>query len=140
MSVTCPRCRMTSEHPVDASEGYCAACHDWTRAQFLLDVAASQERVLLLAVGVVWEGHIESCVDGTVVAVVRPVGLERQFEQKTWHLEHIEQMARAEDAQAEEGTDPLQVYARSLAEEARAYGRRSLAEQLVHERMNRGSE
>ena len=30
MAYTCPRCRRTSYHPVDAAEGYCGACHDWT--------------------------------------------------------------------------------------------------------------
>lgn len=29
-SFTCPRCGRTSYHPVDVSEGYCGACHDWT--------------------------------------------------------------------------------------------------------------
>jgi hypothetical protein len=28
---TCPRCGRTSHHPKDAEEGYCGACHDWTR-------------------------------------------------------------------------------------------------------------
>lgn len=28
---TCPRCGAESEHPMDAREGYCARCHDWTR-------------------------------------------------------------------------------------------------------------
>lgn len=29
---TCPRCGATSHHPMDADEGYCGACHDWTGA------------------------------------------------------------------------------------------------------------
>jgi hypothetical protein len=28
--ITCPRCGLTSFHPKDISEGYCARCHDWT--------------------------------------------------------------------------------------------------------------
>lgn len=28
---TCPRCGRTSHHPTDKQEGYCGACHDWTR-------------------------------------------------------------------------------------------------------------
>lgn len=32
-SFTCPRCRRTSYHPTDVAEGYCGACHDWTRAR-----------------------------------------------------------------------------------------------------------
>lgn len=27
---TCPRCGMTSANEMDAIEGYCGACHDWT--------------------------------------------------------------------------------------------------------------
>jgi hypothetical protein len=27
---SCPRCGRTSHHPLDAIEGYCGACHDWT--------------------------------------------------------------------------------------------------------------
>jgi hypothetical protein len=30
MAFTCPRCGATSHHPMDAHEGYCAACQDWT--------------------------------------------------------------------------------------------------------------
>jgi hypothetical protein len=29
-SFTCPRCGAESHHPMDAAEGYCGACHDWT--------------------------------------------------------------------------------------------------------------
>ena len=29
-SITCPRCGMTSYHPIDVREGYCGNCHDWT--------------------------------------------------------------------------------------------------------------
>ena len=27
---SCPRCGAVSHHPMDALEGYCGACHDWT--------------------------------------------------------------------------------------------------------------
>lgn len=30
LSITCPRCGMTSFHPMDIKEGYCNNCHDWT--------------------------------------------------------------------------------------------------------------
>jgi hypothetical protein len=33
---TCPRCHRTSWNPNDAREGYCGACHDWTRAPEVL--------------------------------------------------------------------------------------------------------
>jgi hypothetical protein len=28
------RCRRTSVHPKDVTEGYCGACHDWTGPRF----------------------------------------------------------------------------------------------------------
>jgi hypothetical protein len=28
---TCPICNRTSHHPDDMREGYCGACHTWTR-------------------------------------------------------------------------------------------------------------
>lgn len=31
-SITCPRCGRTSYNPTDVAEGYCGACHAWTRA------------------------------------------------------------------------------------------------------------
>lgn len=30
MSITCPRCGMTSHNANDVREGYCGRCHDWT--------------------------------------------------------------------------------------------------------------
>lgn len=30
-SFKCPRCGRTTYHPKDIVEGYCGACHDWTR-------------------------------------------------------------------------------------------------------------
>ena len=30
MSFTCPRCSMTSHHPKDEEQGYCARCHEFT--------------------------------------------------------------------------------------------------------------
>lgn len=29
-SITCPKCGMTSYHPTDIAEGFCAKCDDWT--------------------------------------------------------------------------------------------------------------
>jgi len=28
---TCPRCHRTTYNPTDVEQGYCGACHDWTR-------------------------------------------------------------------------------------------------------------
>lgn len=30
-SITCPKCGRTSHHPDDMAEGYCGACHEYTR-------------------------------------------------------------------------------------------------------------
>jgi hypothetical protein len=30
VSITCPRCGMTSHNSADVAEGYCGNCHDWT--------------------------------------------------------------------------------------------------------------
>lgn len=32
MAFTCPRCGMTSHHPVDQAQGYCGSCHHFTVA------------------------------------------------------------------------------------------------------------
>jgi hypothetical protein len=31
LSITCPRCQLTSYNLIDICEGYCGRCHDWTR-------------------------------------------------------------------------------------------------------------
>jgi hypothetical protein len=30
MSITCPKCSMTSYHPEDEAQGYCGNCHEFT--------------------------------------------------------------------------------------------------------------
>ena len=37
-NITCPKCGMTSYHPVDIKEGYCDQCHDWTGAKTRFDL------------------------------------------------------------------------------------------------------
>lgn len=47
MSFTCPRCHRVSHHPMDEENGYCGACHAFTRdemydamsVQQMLDIA-----------------------------------------------------------------------------------------------------
>jgi ribosomal protein L37E len=45
-SFTCPRCGRTSHHPDDVREGYCGACHAWTRDEsvphYLTDAQAER--------------------------------------------------------------------------------------------------
>lgn len=31
LTYTCRVCARTTAHPVDAADGYCPSCHDWTR-------------------------------------------------------------------------------------------------------------
>ena len=49
MSFTCPRCGVTSHHPMDAGEGYCAACHDWTAPRHSKPLYYNKEGVPLTA-------------------------------------------------------------------------------------------
>lgn len=35
-SFTCPRCGRTSFNPKDIEQGYCGACHDWTRVRTIV--------------------------------------------------------------------------------------------------------
>lgn len=135
---TCPNCGMTSAHPCDAEEGYCGNCHAFTKADFLLDVAGTQERVVLVADRVVWEAHIQAAIGGTVVAVARPAGMEGAFEEHRWRLGDITDMARAEETRENEGADPLQEVADALAERARQERELPLAERLVREHLERG--
>lgn len=137
---TCPKCGWTSQNPNDRAEGYCGNCKAYTLVDFLLEVGQAQERIVLLVEGVVWEGHVEEALAGTVVAAVRPVGLGRPFERKRWTLAEIDQIARAEDTVEadEEDVDPLVQYARHLAEKARAYSGLTLAERLVREHTDKG--
>jgi hypothetical protein len=136
VSFRCPECGWASEHPEDAEEGYCGHCHAFTLVDFLIDVASTQERIALLVEGIVWEGHVQSCIGGTVVAIVRPAGMERSFEEKAWQLEEIEQMGRLDDEPQDVRDDPLQVYARRLRDQARAHGELSLAERIVQRHFN----
>lgn len=127
---------MTSHNPEDARHGYCGECKNFTLPDFLDDCMFAEERIVAFVTGIVWEGHIESVTSAGVVAIVRPVGLEGQYESKRWLLEEIEQIA-VKDALDEGQEDPLQQYARRLRSEASAYSELSLAERMVMKHVNR---
>lgn len=102
---------------------------DAQRASFLLDVANSQERVLFLIERRAWEGYVESCVMGTVVAVIRLAGTRDAFIRREVALTSIRDMVRVEPSKG--GTeDPLLARARELVAQAHM----SLAERLVMQR------
>ena len=136
MSFTCPKCGMESHHPDDARHGYCVACREFTLRAFLDEVVDSEDRVLVFATGIVWEGHIVSASSAGADAIVRPAGLEGEFKNVRWLLEEIEEIAR-KDAGDEDQEDPLQKYARRLRSEASAYAELTLAERMVLKHINR---
>lgn len=49
ISITCPRCGATSWHPKDITEGYCAACHDFTQEPLLDDAVTPATNAALHA-------------------------------------------------------------------------------------------
>lgn len=110
------------------------------QAAFILEAAESQAPVLFLVDGRVWEGHIQSCLDGLVVAVARPAGQSLPSAEQRWRLEEIVQMGPAESSGDDgEDEDELFTQARLMAEQARDYGEMSLAERLLKERDRRRS-
>jgi hypothetical protein len=108
------------------------------RLQFILDAAASQERVIFLVDGRVWEGHIESCLDGVLTAVARMVASAHPFTIQRWDLTEIADMAAQEPQGDDAGDDDeLLTQARELMDQARSYEELSLAERLVRDRIPR---
>jgi len=106
------------------------------RLTFILDAAATQERVLFLVAGRVWEGHIESCLDGVLTVAARMVASTHSFTMQRWDLTEIADMA-TQEPQGDDGDDELLTHARQLTEQARRYEEMSLAERLVYERIAR---
>lgn len=96
------------------------------RSELIMDLIGEQAPALLVVDGVVYEGHLQSCVRGVVTAVVRAHGTHVAREALHWPLVEISDVGRA-DEPAEEPEDPLIGVARELA--AAADG--SLAEILL---------
>ncbi|MEV7263999.1 hypothetical protein AB0N38_10650 [Micromonospora aurantiaca] len=48
-SFTCPECGRVSYHPRDIEEGYCGACHSWTRAIIRHPLVAEARRTCVAA-------------------------------------------------------------------------------------------
>src|SRR4051812_33699763 len=98
--------------------------------ELILDLVAEQAPALLAVDGVVYEGHIQSCLRGTVVAVARPVGRGQPRAEYQWRLADV-QIGRQVEPESVEEADELQMQARELAEAAREYGELSLAERVL---------
>jgi hypothetical protein len=98
----------------------------------ILELVSEQAPALLAVDGVVYEGHIQSCHRGTVVAVARSVGSRQPRAEYRWALGDV-QLARQVEPESVEA-DELQLQARELAEAAREYGELSLAERVLRER------
>lgn len=108
------------------------------RAELLLGLVAEQAPALVSVGGKLYEGHIQSCLAGEVVAFARPYGTRENRQEYRWELKVIDDIGRQEAAGAEDGDeDPLMVTARELAAQAAEYDGLSLAERLIAER-NRG--
>jgi hypothetical protein len=104
------------------------------RLDFILEAAESQEPVLFLVDGEVWEGHIESCLDGVVDAVVRPIRQTQPYTGQRWSLDQIADMGRREPEGDDEAEDELFRSARRMVDQAREYGEMSLAERILRQR------
>jgi hypothetical protein len=99
----------------------------------ILELVSEQAPALLAVDGVVYEGHIQSCHGGTVVAVARSVGSRQPRAEYRWALADV-QLARQVEPESVEEADELQLQARELVEVAREYGELSLAERVLRER------
>lgn len=102
-------------------------------------LAGEQVPAIFNVDGVIYEGHVQSCLAGEVVAVARLYGSRDVRQQHQWTLGQILDMDRLHepDELADEPEDPLVRQARELAARAEEYGRLSLAERLLMDR-NRG--
>lgn len=107
-------------------------------AELMMDLVAEQAPALIVVDGTVYEAHVQSCLQGEIVAVARPYGTRDPRQEYRWELRVIDDIGRLEPGSAEDGNeDPLMVTARELAAQAQVYDGLSLAERLVAER-NRG--
>lgn len=105
------------------------------RFELLMDLVAEQAPALFSVGGTVYEGHVQSCLSGVVVAVVRPYGTRDTREEHRWALADVDDIDRlAEAGDDVDDEDPLMATARDLAARAEEYEGLSLAERLIRER------
>lgn len=109
------------------------------RLDVMLELIADQAPALFVVDGVGYEGHVESCVGGTVVAVARPAGGGERTRYQ-WQFAQITDFGPADERPAaEEDEDPMMQQARELAARAHEYSELSLAERLLRGRATQGS-
>jgi hypothetical protein len=107
------------------------------RFELLMALAGEQAPAIFNVDGVIYEGHVQSCLAGEVVAVARLYGSRDVRQEHRWTLGQILDMDRLVEPDELEPEDELVRQARELAARAEAYGRLSLAERLLMDR-NRG--
>ena len=107
------------------------------RFDLVMSLVVEQAPALFNVDGVIYEGHVQSCLAGEVVAVARPYGTRDTRREHRWALSDIHDIDRLVEAGAVEVEDPLVEQARELAARAQEYSGLSLAERLLVDR-NRG--
>jgi hypothetical protein len=107
------------------------------RFDLLMTLVADQAPALFDINGLIFEGHVQSCLAGEVVAVARPYGTRDVRQEYRWCLEEIRDIDLLVEAGADELEDPLIEQARDLAARAQEYDGLSLAERLLADRYPR---
>jgi hypothetical protein len=108
------------------------------RFNLLMDLIDEQAPALMSVEGIVYEGHVQSCLQGEVRVVARAYGTRDTRREYRWDLDAISDIDRLTDAGDDELVeDPLIQQARDMAARAHEYDGLSLAERLLADR-NRG--
>lgn len=108
-------------------------------ADELLGLIADGDEVLVQAAGVVYQGHIQSCLAGQMVLVGRPVGWQAPVREIPLELEVVTAVGRTADPPLER-EDRLMRQARELVDHARRWSETPLAERIVRDRLGRPGE
>lgn len=106
------------------------------RFDLVMTLVAEQAPALIDVGGAIYEGHVQSCLAGEVVAVARLYGTRDVRQEHRWTIGEIRDIDQLREAGADEPEDPLIVQARDLAARAQEYGGLSLAERLLADRIN----
>jgi hypothetical protein len=108
------------------------------RFNLLMDLIDEQAPALMSVEGIVYEAHVQSCLQGEVRVVARAYGTRDTRREYRWDLDAISDIDRLTDGDDDELVeDPLIQQARDMAARAHEYDGLSLAERLLADR-NRG--
>jgi hypothetical protein len=107
---------------------------DDERFDLVMSLVAEQAPAMFSVDGVIYEGHVQSCLKGEVIAVARPYGTRDTRQEYRWALRDIRDIDRLVEAGVTEDEDPLMQQARELAARAQEYSGLSLAERLLADR------